>query len=154
MALNTSGIASGIAALSVTGVTFKNISDTPRSIIPANCPIFFPDPTDWFSGTNSTPETLGFAGGMWTAERTFKYIYLHGASTAAKTLATYYAAMIAKTDLIWEAIAEMNVSGVDVTSISISRFGELEAPPIGNGSVRSVFFGCFFEIGVKEKVNA
>jgi hypothetical protein len=154
MALNTSGIATGIASLSVSGVTFKNITTIPRSVRASDCPIFFPDPADWFTGTNSSPETFGIADAMWTADRRFKYIYLHGISTAANTIATYYNAMIAKTDLIWEALAEMNVAGVDVRSIAISQFGELQAPAAGNSQIRNVFFGCFFEIGISEKVNA
>lgn len=154
MGLNTSGIATGIASLSVPGVTFKNITAVPKSIRASDCPIFFPDPAEWFSGTNSSPQTFGVSDGLWVADRTFRYIYLHGVSTAANTLATYYTAMIAKTDLIWEALAEMNVSGVDVRSISVSRFGELEAPAAGNSQIRNIFFGCFFDIGLSEKVNA
>lgn len=154
MALNTSGIATGIAALVVSGVTFKNITAAPRSVTKGDCPIFFPDPSDWYAGTNSEPQTFGVSDGLWEATRVFKYIYLHDVSTAAKTLAANYAAMATKTDLIYEAIAEMNVSGVDVVAINISSFGELQAPVVGQSTIRNVFFGCFFEIGIRERINA
>lgn len=152
MALNTAGIASGIAGLSVSGVTFKNITALPRTVTKGDCPVFFPDPGEWYAGTQSSVDTFG-TDGMWTAERRFRYIYLHDVSTASKTISTLMAAMAAKTDAIHEAIVEMDVSGVDVTSVSVSRFGEIEAPPIA-GQNRSVFFGCFFEIGIRERINA
>lgn len=154
MALNTSAIATAIAALSVSGVTMKDITGIPKAVKKGDCPIFFPHPDDWFAGTNSVSDTsyVGQAT-VYDAVRRFRYIYLHGLSVAGNPAGTVYPAMAAKVDLIYSAIAAMNASAgvLTVESISISGFGEITAPAAGNTTVRDVFYGCFFEIQILEQ---
>jgi hypothetical protein len=148
---NTAALATAIAGLTVTGVTFKDISAIPRMIIPTDCPIFFPDPDNWFSGmaTDGNIKISGLAG-QYDVIRTLKYIYLHSVSTAANTITVHYSEMAGKVDAIYRAIAGMNNGVAVVNSVSISRFGEIQAPQ--SGTIRNVFFGCFFDITFSEMV--
>jgi len=148
---NTAALATAIAGLTVSGVTFKDITAIPRMIIPTDCPIFFPDPDNWFSGmaTDGQIKITGLAG-QYDVTRTLKYIYLHSVSTAANTITVHYAEMAAKVDLIYKAIASMNNGVAVVNSVSVSRFGEIQAPQ--SGTIRNVFFGCFFDINISEMV--
>lgn len=149
MAPNTAALATAIAALSVSGVTFKDITALPRIIKATDCPIFFPHPDEWFQGMQTDPD-LDFLGqaGQENVTRTLKYIYLHASSIAANTMASNYSAMAAKVDAIYAALADMNNGVAVVTSVAISQFGEIQAPQ--SGQVRNVFFGCFFDINIKE----
>lgn len=150
MAPNTAALATSIAGLTVSGVTFKDVSAIPRIVKSTDCPIFFPDPAEWFQNMQ-TSSGLAFVGqaGQENVTRTLRYIYLHCPSIAANTITSKYSAMAAKVDAIYGAIADMNNGAAMVTSISVSRFGELEAPAAGS-QIRNVFFGCFFDINFLE----
>lgn len=150
MAPNTAAIATAIAGLTVTGVTFKDTSGIPKIVKETDCPIFFPDPAAWFSAMRSA-DTLNNPTNKADVTRTLRYIYLHSVSTAANPISTHYAGMSAKVDAIYSAIAGIVGGLYVVTAISVSRFGEIEAPRQGN--VRNVFFGCFFDIEFYEIVN-
>lgn len=152
MAPNTAALATAISNLSVSGVTFKDISAIPKFVKDTDCPIFFPNPDEWFSSMQTDPkiDMIGIAG-QFDVTRTLKYIYLHKVSTAANTIASNYPTMAANVDLIYNAIGNMNNYAASVVSISVSRFGEIQAPQ--SGQLRNVFFGCFFDINFMEIVN-
>ena len=159
MALNTAGIATAIAALSVSGVTIKNITGLPKSFTKGDCPVFFPHPDEWFLGTISEPGRDGQWVGqtnVFDAVRRFRYIYLHGLSIAANPMSTVYSAMAAKVDLLYSAIAGMNTSSgvLTVRSINVSEFGSIVAPAAGISQTRNIFFGCFFEIEILEQSSS
>lgn len=150
MAPNTAALATAISNIVVSGVTFKDIDELPRIVKSADCPIFFPDPSEWFQSMQTSPD-LAFVGqaGQENVTRTLRYIYLHCASIAANTITTKYSAMAGKVDAIYAALADMNNGAAMVTSIGVSRFGEIEAPSMGS-QMRNVFFGCFFDINILE----
>lgn len=155
MALDTAAIATAIASLSVSGVSMKDIDEIPKAVSIDDCPIFFPHPDEWYSGTNSVETPGNFVGQatVFDAVRRFRYIYLHDLSTAAKPLSVVLAPMADKTDLIYSAIASLNAQAgvLTVQSISISNFGEIVAPAVGTSTVRNVFYGCFVDIEILEQ---
>jgi hypothetical protein len=150
MAPNTSAISAAIAGMTVSGVTFKDVSGIPKIVRESDCPIFFPDPSDWFSSMKSA-QTLNSPTNQTDVTRTLKYIYLHSVSTAANLPSTHYAGMAAKVDAIYSALDSIVGGLFVVTGITVSRFGEIEAPR--QGQLRNVFFGCFFNIDIVETVN-
>jgi len=150
MAPNTAAISAAIAAVTVSGVTFKDVSGIPKVVHETDCPIFFPDPAEWFSSMRSA-QTLNSPTNQTDVTRTLKYIYLHSVSIAANPNSTHYANMAAKVDAIYSALDSIVGGLYVVTGIAVSRFGEIEAPRQGN--LRNVFFGCFFDIEIYETVN-
>lgn len=150
MAPNTSAIATAISGLTVSGVTLKDLTGIPKFVKDTDCPIFFPDPSDWFTSMRNA-QTLNNPSNQADVNRTLKYIYLHSVSIAANPMSNQVSGMSAKVDALYGAIASMAGGAFVVTGISVSRFGEIEAPR--QGQLRNVFFGCFFDIDFYEVVN-
>lgn len=150
MAPNTTAIATAISGLTVSGVTFKDLTGIPKSVKDTDCPIFFPDPVDWFSSMKSAVD-LNNPSNQADVTRTLKYIYLHSVSIAANPMSSQLSGIAAKVDALYSAIAAMSGGLYVVTGITVSRFGEIEAPK--QGQLRNVFFGCFFDIDFYEVVN-
>lgn len=152
MSLSSSTIATAIAALSISGVTVKNITEIPESVSTRDCPILFPSPDSWLGGANGEPAdgstTFGTAlTRYWLFNRVYKYIYLHAAVGSGRGLRDHLSAMATKADAVIEAFCELDVSGVDVQNVSIGSFGVL-TDPAGNS-----FYGFTVDITLRERIN-
>jgi hypothetical protein len=152
MALNAAGITSAIAALSISGVTVKDVSGMPDKVLQRDCPIMFPAPGDWIgAGSGSSDEETTFgtpSTRYWQTHRTFKYLFLHSAVGTGRGLADEYDAAVTKLEAIWQAVIGLDVAGVDVEGFSHTAIGVLSDPS------GSQFNGAFVEIQLREKVNA
>ena len=147
--LNAKGIATGIAGLTVTGVTFKDITSFADASYDRDVPCFMPSPETWLSGSASTLQTFGTAANrFWLVNRTFGYVYLHEKVGATRTLADFMTSLADKMDAIWEALLELDVSDVDIVNVSWSKPVTVTDPAGGQ------FYGLTCDITVKEKVNA
>jgi hypothetical protein len=146
---NTAAIATAISNLSVSGVTFKDVTAIPVAVSHTQCPIFFPDPQAWYGKMDSRVD-LDSPANQIDVVRTLRYIYLHKQSTAANPITSQYASMAANVDLIYTAIANIAGGAYVVNSIRVSQLGEIEA--LQQVQTRNVFFGCFFEIDFSEIV--
>lgn len=152
MTLSAATNATAIAALTVSGVTIKDVTAIPEKVNARDCPILFPSPDNWLGGANlepaDGPTTFGTASTRyWLINRAYRYIYLHEAVGSTRGLKDVIYAMAAKVDLIIEALCELDVSGVDVQSVVVGDFGVLE-DPAGNG-----FFGCTVTVTLRERIN-
>ena len=155
MALNSAGIASGIASLTISGVTVKGLSNIPDTISVSDCPIMFPDPDNWMQGgigseNGEGQSTFGAAADlpMWEFLRAFGYLYLHAATGQEIGLSAYMAAISANIDAISAALTTLNVSGVDVQMIDVTGLGTY-TDQAGNA-----FYGCRISVACHERVNA
>lgn len=150
--MNSVTVAAGIAALSISGVTVKDIDEIPESIAPRDCPILFPSPDGWMGAANSEPSDGPATFGTpttryWVFARTYNYVYLHAEVGSGRGLKDHYSGMCSKADAIIEAIAEMDISDVDVQTINIGEFGVL-ADPATNG-----YFGFRVTVTLRERIN-
>jgi hypothetical protein len=152
MGLDAGAIATGIAALTITGVTVKDITAIPQQVQPRDCPVLFPSPDGWLTGSNGEPAdgpaTFGSASSrMWIFNRTLQYVYLHSTAGSGRGLYETIPALSDKADAIQQAILLLDLSQVDVQSVNISAFGVLTDPTGGN------FYGFLVTIQLREKVN-
>ena len=152
MSFSSTAIGTAISNLSITGVTVKDISAIPDSVNDRDCPILFPSPDGWISGGNTEPTdgpvTFGTATTrLWMFSRTYLYVYLHAPVGSGRGIKDFISAMSDKADAIQTAITTLNVSDVDVQSVSISEFGALQDPK------GSTFFGFYVSVTCKEKLN-
>lgn len=150
--MNSQTIASGIAAMSVSGVTIKDITAIPQQVQPRECPIMFPHPSEWLQGGNGEPETgpttFGPAASRsWIFNRGYKYVYLHASAGSGRGLSDHYSGMAGNADAIETAVAQLDISGVDVKNISIDSFGTLQ-DPAGNS-----FYGFILTVTMREWIN-
>lgn len=153
MALSSATISAGIAALSISGVTVKDISGMPTKITSRECPIMFPSPTGWKSGGTAEPGTGPASFGtaytrFWLFNRQYQYIYLHAQAGEGRTIAEHYTAMSAKEDAILTALVALDISDVDVMNVSTSDYG-IRTDPSG-----TEFFGFTLSVTLREKINA
>jgi hypothetical protein len=149
MSLSSATIATGIANLSVTGVTIKDVTAIPESVNARDCPILFPSPDGWLLGGNPDgPTTFGTPSTRyWVFDRGFDYVYLHAPVGSGRGLIDNIPAMATKLDLIMTAITLLDLTNVDVKGVSCSAFGLL-VDPAGNS-----FYGCHVQITIREVLN-
>lgn len=150
MSFSSTAIASGIAALSISGVTVKDLTSIPQSGDQTICPILFPSP-EWVSGGNGEPAdgatTFGTATTrLWQFNRVYKYIYLH-CQVGAGRLADIYSGMSSKADAIMKAFTTLDVSDVDVQNVSLGEFGALQDP------AGKYFHGFTVSVTLRERLN-
>ena len=74
MALSITTVTNSIAALSVTGVTIKDIDEIPASVDAYDCPILYPEPVDFV--TNLTVTAASFQG-KYDVEYDLTYTFLY-----------------------------------------------------------------------------
>ena len=152
MSFSSTAIATGIANLSISGVTVKDITDIPESVEDRSCPILFPSPDGWMTGGNGEPADGSTTFGtpttrLWTFNRGYRYIYLHAALGTGRSIKDFYSAMSTKADAVITAITALDVSDVDIMNVSIGEFGVL-TDPAGKS-----FFGFTVDITMRERLN-
>ena len=152
MSFSSTAIASGIAALSISGVTVKDIDEIPESVLSRDCPVLFPSPDGWMTGGNGEPgegpTTFGTpTTRLWTFNRGYRYVYLHSQVGAGRGLLDVISAMSTKADAIITAITKLDVTDVDVKNVAISEFGVLTSPD------GKSFFGFTVDITMRERLN-
>jgi hypothetical protein len=152
MSLDSATIATGIAALSISGVTVKNITETPQQVQPRDCPLLFPMPNGWKKGGNSEPADGPATFGSpttryWIFNRTYEYVYLHAPVGSGRGLVDQNPSMSAKEDAIVTALLALNLTDVDVKNVSTDQFGVITDP------TGAKFHGFLVTIILREKVN-
>jgi len=152
MSFSSTAIATGIAALSISGVTVKDITAIPENVKERDCPILFPSPDSWMGGANGEPSegptTFGTTTSrLWTFNRVYRYVYLHAPVGAGRGIKDFYSAMATKADAIITAITTLDISDVDVKNVAIGDFGVITDP------VGSSFFGFMVDITLRERLN-
>lgn len=152
MAINAAAITSAIAALSISGVTIKDVSGIPDSVVTRDCPLFFPMPGNWLNGGNASDEersTFGTASTRyWQIERSLNYVFLHSQIGTGRGNADNYSDAVSKIEALVTAITQLDVEGVDVMGVTHTPIGVMNSP------TQSRFTGCEFTIELRERINA
>jgi hypothetical protein len=152
MSFSSTAIASGIAGLTISGVTVKDLTGIPDSVVDRMCPILFPSPDGWQAGGNGEPSEGSTTFGtpttrLWTFNRTYRYVYLHAPIGSSRGLLDMISAMSTKADAILTAITTLDVTDVDVKTVTVGEFGVL-TDPAGKS-----FFGFTLDITFRERLN-
>jgi len=148
MALALTTIASSIAALSVSGLTIRDIDDIPPAGGVRSGPELIALPN---YVTNFTVEFDSFGSGATakmtvTYELNYRLLYAPAGSAQALSL---FGDMVAMVGLIWDAVlAVVTISGaIDIMPAGIINMGLVNDPAEGS------FYGCDLAFQVKEFVN-
>lgn len=148
MSLNSAAVATGVAALTIAGVTIKDTGAIPRTITVGECPILIPSPDRWITGGIGQKGPATFGPGMWEFDRAYTYLYLHTATGQKPELSDHLEAMAAKIDLIMTALTTLDVDEADVELIECGGPTQI-TDPSGNS-----FYGCQITLTMRERVNA
>jgi hypothetical protein len=157
MALDSAAIATGIAAMTVAGITIRDVTAIPEQVQARDCPILFPDASKFVVGGNGEPAngpaTFGVPGDrLWQFNRTFSWLYLHSAVGSKRGILDHYSGMCTNCDAILTAIAELDLyssdnSEIDVMSIQVGQFGTVQDP------AGAMFFGFSLSVQFREKIH-
>jgi hypothetical protein len=153
MSLSASTISAGIAAMTVSGVTIKDIDEIPEAVMVRDCPVLFPSFDTWMGGANGEPAegptTFGTASTRyWIFNRIYRYIFLYAPVGSGRGLRDHFAGMVEKADAVIEALCELDIDGVDVQNVTLGEFGVITDPSANN------FYGFTLAITFRERINA
>lgn len=134
MALQADTIATSIAALSVSGVTLKDLDEIPEEVSARDCPIVYPRPDGFMSGLAVARRSTG-VGSAAEKDITYQlnYAYLHSAVGEGRGLFDVYQDMVQKFLAVLDALlADDALNGaIDIEPQGITQFG-LMVDPSGN----------------------
>ena len=143
MALSITTVTNSIAALSVTGVTIKDIDEIPTSVDAYDCPILYPEPVDFV--TNLTVTAASFQG-KYDVEYDLTYTFLYAQIGEGGGLFDHYSGFVAKVCLILDRILlSLNITG----SVTLEWNGAVNFGPVYD-PVMNVFHGCNIVLHVLE----
>ena len=148
MGLSITTVTNSIAALSVTGVTIKDIDEIPTRVDAYDCPILYPEPVDFVTNLSVTPMAYGSGGsGPFDVDYDLTYAFLYAQAGEGSELLSHYSGFVAKVCLILDRIiVSDNITGcVELTWNGIATFG-----PIYDPTHTSTFHGCHLIFHVKE----
>lgn len=150
MSLQTSSIISGIAGLSVSGVTIRDLDEIPEAVPASDLPVLFPEPGNPMSNLVVTRDTMGAGLAKWTVTYNLTYTFCHHQPGEGYGLFDKYGDMVDKATAILDALieADLNANGaVELTVDNVLNFGPV-LDPAGNQ-----YHGCQFVLHVTEFIN-
>jgi hypothetical protein len=150
VAIALATVTNSIAALSVSGVTIKDIDEIPEEVTSRDTPMIIPNPDGFMTGLEITRDALGPAA---SAQKTISYVLtyrlLYSPIGAARGMFDVYDSMVAKALLFLDAVVanDAMTGSIDVTPAEVTAFGPV-ADPAGE-----MFHGCNFLLAVTEFIN-
>jgi len=152
MTLLLATVTNSIAALSVTGLTIKDIDEIPARVYGRNCPILYPEPLDFM--TNFTAEKMTFRRGLtvkWMMNYDLTYTMLYAPIGSGRGL-ELFAPTIAKACLFFDVLMESHpVTGAElVTPQGWGVPGPMMDPTGGGVADAELFYGVRLTIHVAE----
>lgn len=149
MALAVVTIANSIAALSVSGVTLKDLDEIPQAVLPRDCPMIYPKPDGFLSGLVIEIDSFGSTSAKKTVRYNLSYMFLYCPVGTGRGLFDVYAGMVAKALAFLDAlIANDALTGaIDIQPAGVLQFGPVP-DPAGN-----LFHGCQVDLAVQEFIG-
>lgn len=137
MAIAFVTITNSIAALSISSasdkatITIRDIDQVPQKVNPRDCPILFPDPTNFI--TEFVPTRQSYGPGtvaQFDIEYNMNYMFLYAPVGTGRGLFDVLPTMLQDVANILDAIIENdNITGlVDLGPVGISEFGSILDP--------------------------
>jgi len=150
MSLAITTISNAVAALSVSGLTIKDVDEIPQAVNNRDCPLLVPNPDNYVSGFYVVSDSFGIGSGhKWTAQYTLNYILLYAAVGAGRTtVMEKYSGMVSTAFAFFDALFAANsLSGsVDFEPGMIDGFGMVDMASVS-------FHSCNVSLKVKEFIN-
>jgi hypothetical protein len=150
MALAISTITNSIAALSVSGLTIKDMDEIPSGITARDCPMLVPDMDSFVSGLEIISDTFGAASvHKWTAKYHLNYLLLYAqAGTGRVNIVEHYSGMVQKAFAFIDAVvaADPVTGSVDSLAGTIGSFAIVEYGGVS-------FHSCAVSIAIQEFIN-
>jgi hypothetical protein len=147
MTLAITTVTNSIAALSIAGLTIKDIDEIPQGLLDRDCPILIPNPDNFITKFEAKPDTLDKT--KWTVSYELNYILLYAVVGSGRTtVMEKFSGMIDKAFAFIDAVAAaLTLSGaVDWEPGVVDGF---DIVTIG----QNLFHSCHVSIEITELVN-
>ena len=149
MALATTTIANSIAALSVTGVTIRDLDEMQNEVLDRHCPLVMPAP-NYISKVRLVRQSFGSGTDCkWDAHYTLTYRLFHSAVGTGRTLLDNYPGLVDKSMKFVDAV----ITNDCITGVIDSVMGDILGFGVVTGPADNQFFGCDIEFNILEFVN-
>ena len=129
LSINT--VTNSIAALSITGVTIRDVDEMPESVNARECPILYPEPDRFVRNMTVEPAAFGSGTGILVdAEYDLVYTFLYKKVGAGRGLYSLYPSMLTLTQLIVNKIivSDIITGCTELTFAGFENFGHLIDP--------------------------
>jgi len=150
MAISATTIATSIAALSVTGVTIKDLTGIPEAVYARDCPLLFPQPQPFMANLRLVRQSYGTGTYKKDVLYTLRYVYLHCQVGSGRGIYDIYQDAIGKiTAVIDTVLANDVLSGaIDIVPQDVINVGQLTGPPHADDEDPPLYWGCelLFEV--------
>lgn len=146
MGLSADTIAASIAALSITGVTIKDLDEIPQ-VGDTRVAVLMPDPGNFLTDLVVTRESFG-ASGYKNASYTLNYVYLHAPVGQGRSLRDVYPGLVTNVLAILDALITS-----DALSGCIDQFPDAVSVSIVTDPAGTQFYGCPLALRVLEFVE-
>ena len=148
MALQIAAVANSIAALSVAGVTLKDIDEVPAGV-DKRAPTILPLP-DFITNFEVERDSFGGGGALRTVSYVLNYRFcLEPVGQGRSKTIEYFSELVAKVALFFDAIMAIDTltGAVDIEPAGVTNMG------IVNDPSDNVFSGCDLAVRITEFVN-
>ena len=147
MALAITTVTASIAALSVTGLSIRDVDNIPVEVLDRMCPILYPEPVDFIGNFEVTPMSFGTAGsGYFDVDYTLRYAFAFMLPGSVRGSLSRYKEFVQLWEDLWDKIIiSDNISGC----VSLIPAGNVSFGPILDPSSNPVI-GSHVLFGVKE----
>src|SRR3990167_3616665 len=124
-AIKITTVATAIAAISISGVTVKDISAIPEAVNEQDCPLLAPRPDNYVSNLRVAEDTFGGpVAALKSCYYTLNYTFYYSPVAAGAGLFEKYDDMVTKAAAVLLALAATIIGGtVEHTVSGISVFG-------------------------------
>ena len=149
MALAIATVTNSIAALTVSGLTIKDIDEIPASVVDANCPVIYPEPLNLMTNLVDEPAHFGEgANSDWNVEYDLTYTLCYCPVGDGREMENFAPAIDKANGFIYAIMKANPLTGaVLVRATGISEVGPVPDPS-GN-----LFIGCRITVHVLEFVS-
>ena len=147
MTLSINTITNSIAALSVTGVTIKDLDEIPDSVDTNDCPMVFPNPDGFVSSFELERAAMSSGtSNVWDVRYTLTYRFCYSEIGMGLGLFDQYDDMVDKVqDFVDKMLVSDTLTGaVDIEVEDITTFGPVSDP------AGKMFHGCDISLRILE----
>jgi hypothetical protein len=144
MGLSADTIAASIAALTISGVTIKDLDEFPAAA-DFRGPVLMPDPGQFMTDLALTVDSFGSTSGLKTISYNLNYIYLHAPVGQDRSLRAVYPGFVRNVCLILDALIDNDALSGCIDQMPASLSLGLVTDPSG-----VQFYGCPIGLRIQE----
>jgi len=147
MTLAITTVTDSIAALTVTGLTIKDVDQIPQGLLGRECPVLIPNPDNFVTGFKVEPDTLDKT--KWTVTYTLNYLLIYAAVGSGRTT----------TMEKFSGMVSMGFAFIDAVAAALTLSGSVDWEPgtVDNFDIVTIgennFHSCHVSIGITEFIN-